>query len=147
VAAYNEGPHVTREAIDEVTEPVLEAVAFDLSNAVTEGNLRKAAKILQIRQWLREPPDMLLGSVGKTMRGLYAARLAIDCNKTGRDVIAVCGYSRSYPVDKLMRAANKRPLAWYRGALLAVREADAMLKGETEGERERVMEWLLAKVV
>jgi DNA polymerase-3 subunit delta len=130
-----------------VAEPVLEAVAFDLGDAVAEGNARKAARVLQTLQWMREAPEMLLGTVGKTLRGLYAARLAIEEKKSATDLMAVCGYRSAYPAEKLMRAARKRPLAWCVNALLALREADAMLKGEIEAERERVMEWLLARIV
>ncbi|MDR0326386.1 MAG: DNA polymerase III subunit delta [Oscillospiraceae bacterium] len=147
VAAYNEAPHIAQEAIDEVTEPVLEAVSFNLSDAVADGNTRKAARILQTLQWMREPPEVLLGAVGKTLRGLYAARLAIEHRKTARDVMEICGYRSAYPAEKLLRSAKKRPLAWCQNALLYCREADAMLKGEIEVERERVMEWLLAKLV
>jgi DNA polymerase-3 subunit delta len=147
VAAFNQEARITREAVDEVTEPVLEAVAFDLSDAIAEGNTRKAAQFLQTLQWMREAPETLLGAVGKTLRGLYAARLALDCKKGVRDVMAVCHYRSAYPAEKLMRSVKKRPLGWYQNALLAVREADAMLKGEIECERERVMEWLLAKLV
>jgi DNA polymerase-3 subunit delta len=147
IAAYNEGERITRESVDEVAEPVLEAVAFDLSDAVADGNARKAAKILQTLQWMREPPEVLLGAMGKTLRGLYAARLAAEHKKTVRDVMAVCGYRSAYPAEKLLRSVKKKPLAWCKNALLAVREADAMLKGEIEADRERVMEWLLAKIV
>jgi DNA polymerase-3 subunit delta len=147
LSAYTDGKHITREGVDEVTEPILEAVSFDLTDAIADGNGRKAAKILQTLQWMREPPEALLGLVGKTMRGLYVAKLALDSRRTARDVMAVCGYRSAYPAEKLMRSAGKRPTDWYRTALFAVREADAMLKGEIEGERERVMEWLLAKVV
>ncbi|MCL2002773.1 MAG: DNA polymerase III subunit delta [Oscillospiraceae bacterium] len=147
VAAYSQEARVTQAAIDEVAEPVLEAVAFELSDAVADGNTRKAAKILETLQWMREPPEVLLGTVGKTLRGLYAARLAIELQKSARDVMAVCGYRSAYPAEKLMRSAQKRPLAWCRAALHSLREADAMLKGEIETDRERVMEWLLAKIV
>jgi DNA polymerase-3 subunit delta len=147
IAAYNEDVSITWETIEEVTEPVLEAISFDLTDAIADGSIRKAANILQTLQWMREPPEALLGLVGKTMRGLYAARLAIDTGRSGRDVIAICGYSPKYPVHKLMSAAEKRRIDWFREALLAVRQADAMLKGEIECDRERVMEWLLAKVV
>jgi DNA polymerase-3 subunit delta len=147
IAAYCEGESVTREAIDEASEPALEAVAFDLSDAVAEGDTKKAARILQTLQWMREPPEVMLGTVGKTLRGIYAARLAMDSKKTVRDVMAVCGYRSAYPAEKLMRAAGRRPPGWCREALLALREADAMLKGEIEAERDRVMEWLLARIV
>ena len=147
IAAYSEAPRITRETIDEVTEPVLEAVSFDLSDAVADGNTRKASRLLQTLQWMREPPEVLLGTVGKTLRGLYAARLAIEHKKTTRDVMDVCGYRSPYPAEKLLRSAKKRSLAWCQNALLACREADAMLKGEIEYERERVMEWLLARIV
>jgi DNA polymerase-3 subunit delta len=146
-AAYNSDDEITRSSIDEVTEPVLEAVAFDLSDAVADGNAGRAAEILQTLQWMREPPEVLLGTVSKTLRGLYAARLAIDHRKNARDVMAVCGYRSTYPAEKLLRSARKRPLIWYQDALVAAREADAMLKGEVEAERERIMEWLLGKIV
>jgi DNA polymerase-3 subunit delta len=147
IIAYSEERQITRQAIDEVTEPALEAVVFDLSDAIAGGNPRKAAEELQTLQWMREAPEVMLGAVGKTLRGLYAARLAGEHKKTIQDLMKACGLRSSYHAEKLMRLSRKRPLDWYADALLAVREADAMLKGEIECDRERVMEWLLAKIV
>jgi DNA polymerase-3 subunit delta len=147
IAAYSDERVISQESIDEVAEPVLEAVSFDFSDAIAGGNTRKAAETLQTLQWMREPPEVLLGTVGKTLRGLYAARMAIEGKKNVRDVMDVCGYRSAYPAEKLMRAAGKRTTEWCKNALLNVREADAMLKGEIETERDRVMEWLLAKLV
>ncbi|MDR1693141.1 MAG: DNA polymerase III subunit delta [Oscillospiraceae bacterium] len=140
-AAYcRESGFVTRAVLDEVTEPVLEATAFNLTDAVAAGDMKKAANLLETLQWMREPPEMILGALGKTLRGLYVARLAIDHGKTIKQVMDVCGYRSAYPAEKLMRAAKGVPAERCRAALLRCREADGMLKGEG---RERALEWLL----
>lgn len=144
IAAYNEESRISREAVDEVTEPVLEAVAFDLCDAVSEGRTQKAAQILQTLQSMREPPEVLLGALGRTLRGLYTARLAVETGKTTRQVMEICGYRSAYPAEKLLRSARRMTLSWCAAALIACREADAALKGDAG--RERVMEWLLAKI-
>lgn len=143
VAAYARTERVTQKDIDAVVVPVLEAAVFDLTDAVAGGHMKKAAELLQTLQWMREPPEVLLGALSKTLRGLYAARLALDRRGSARQVMELLGYRSAYPAEKLMAAARKRSPEWCRRALLLCREADGALKGGSR-DRERVLEWMLA---
>ena len=145
VAAYASAERITKKEIDAVTVPVLEAVIFDLTDAVADGRVKKAAEILQTLQWMREPPEVLLGALSKTLRGLYVARLALDTRKNARQVMEALGYRSAYPAEKLMAAAKKRSLEWCRHTLRLSRKADGDLKGGSR-DRERVMEWMLANL-
>lgn len=146
VAAYASGGTVTSKDIDAVVVPALEAVTFDLTDAVITGQVKKAAELLRRLTVMRTPPEMILGALSKTLRGLYMARLAVTQRRPARDVMEVCGYRSAYPAEKLMKSAAKRPIGWCRKALLLCRDADAQLKGESR-ERERVLEWMLASLI
>ena len=62
--------------------PVLEAQVFDLTRAVARGDYDRASELLGSLLKLQEEPVMLLALLGKELRRLYTARVALD---TGRD--------------------------------------------------------------
>ena len=62
--------------------PVLEAQVFDLTRAVAKGSYNQAAELLGSLLKHQEEPVMLLALLGKELRRLYTARVALD---TGRD--------------------------------------------------------------
>ena len=61
---------------------MLEAQVFDLTRAVAKGSYNQAAELLGSLLKLQEEPVMLLALLGKELRRLYTARVALD---TGRD--------------------------------------------------------------
>ncbi|MCL2082972.1 MAG: DNA polymerase III subunit delta [Oscillospiraceae bacterium] len=146
ISAYAKASCVTKNDINAVVVPILEAVAFDMTDAAAAGRIREAAEILQKLQWMKNPPEMILGALSKTMRGVYAACLARRYGKSARDVMEACGYRNIYPAEKLMKAAGGKSLKWCRNALRVCRMADARLKGGSR-DREGVIEWVLASLV
>ena len=82
IGAYARQERITKADIDAVAAPVLEAQVFDLSKAVARGDYNQAAELLGALLKLQEEPIMLLALLGKELRRLYTARVALD---TGRD--------------------------------------------------------------
>ena len=82
ISAYAKQERITKADIDAVAAPVLEAQVFDLTRAVAKGSYNQAAELLGSLLKLQEEPVMLLALLGKELRRLYTARVALD---TGRD--------------------------------------------------------------
>ena len=82
IGAYAKEQRITKEDIDAVAAPVLEAQVFDLTKAVAKGSYNQAAELLGSLLKMQEEPIMLLALLGKELRRLYTARVALD---TGRD--------------------------------------------------------------
>ena len=82
VSAYAKNERVTKADIDAVAAPVLEAQVFDMTGAVSKGDFDRAAEVLGSLLRLQEEPFMLLALIGKELRKLHSARVALD---TGGD--------------------------------------------------------------
>ncbi len=78
VSAFAKGQSVTIADINAVVEPRLEARVFDMTRAITAGSYNEAAHILGELLRQRTEPIMILAAVGKELRQLYTARMALD---------------------------------------------------------------------
>ena len=88
IGAYAKGGRITREDIDAVATPQLDAVVFRMTDAIGEGNFDRAASVLGELYQMQEPPIRIMWSLGRQMRQLYSARLAIEKGK-GAPYVAV----------------------------------------------------------
>ncbi|MFG6373255.1 MAG: DNA polymerase III subunit delta [Oscillospiraceae bacterium] len=127
IAAYAKGARVTKSDVDAVAAPRLDAVVFQLSDAVGAGQYDKALGVLADLLHMQEPPQLIMAALGKYFRQLYAARVALEERRTADDV---AGLWKMHPfvASKLMAAAHKVDLAWCRAALRRVAETDVALK-------------------
>ena len=56
VGAYAKGPRITRQDIEAVATPQLDAVVFRMTDAIGEGNFDRAAQVLGELYQMQEPP-------------------------------------------------------------------------------------------
>ena len=145
VTAYASGECVTKTDIDMVITPVLDAVVYQMTDAIAIRDWDRAMSVLLTLREMREEPVALLAALGRSLRGLYAAKLAREAGRSARDLMSLMGYRSSYPAERLMQAARGRSLAWCRRAVSLCAEADWSLKsGSGRGDRGRVLEWVIA---
>ena len=78
IGAYAKGQTVTIEDINAVADPVLDAVVFDMTNAITRGDYDRACELLGQLLKKQEEPIMLLAAIAKELRRLYTARIGLD---------------------------------------------------------------------
>ena len=78
IGSYAAHHRVTRQDIDAVATPQLDAVVFQMTDAIAAGNFDKAAEVLGELLHMQEAPIKLLAVLGKQLRQLYTARLAIE---------------------------------------------------------------------
>ena len=64
LCAYTEAPQITRGDIDAVVEPVLDAVVFDITDAISAGEYDKALRTLQTLMQLRRSRSPSSGPSG-----------------------------------------------------------------------------------
>ncbi len=128
IAAFSSVDTIQQRHIDAVAAPTMEAVVFDLTDAISARDYHKAIDLLHRLLDLREEPVMLLGALGKQLRGIYLARLAQDTGQGRQIVMQSMGYRSAFPADKLLQAARRVPLAWCRMATARCAFADRQLK-------------------
>ncbi len=144
IAAYAKGPRVTREDIDAVAAPQLDAVVFQLTDAIAAGDFDRAFSVLSDLLHMQEHPIMILSVLGRQLRQIYAARLAIENGKGSKWLMELGGMRSSYPAEKLTQSARRFSLAWCRKAVTLCEEADLALKSTGADGREELTELLLA---
>lgn len=130
LGAYASGRSITVEDIDAVTEPVLDAVVFNMTNAITRGNYNEASEILGRLLKKQEEPIMLLAVIGKELRRLYTARLALDEGLGKAWLMERWGMRSDYPARLLMDAAGRTTRNWCENSLRLCQRLDCRLKSE-----------------
>ena len=119
VGAYAKGQRITRGDIDAVATPQLDAVVFQMTDAIAAGNFDKAAEVLGELLHMQEAPIKLLAVLGKQLRQLYTARLAIEHRKGVPYLMELWGMRSAYPAERLMQSARRFSLPWCRRACSA----------------------------
>ena len=145
IAAYCTTQRVTREAIDAVAIPVIDAIVFQMTDAIARKNFDKAASVLADLLHAQEPAIKILAAMGKYFRQLYTARLYLDNGKGREELMALWNMKNTYPADKLMDAARGFSLVWCRHAVRRCSETDLQLK-QFYGQDQEIMVSLLMEL-
>lgn len=146
ISAYAKGGIITKADIDAVAAPILEARVFDMTAAISRRDYDQAAEILGALLKLQEDPIMVLAVLGKELRKLYTARLAID---NGRDkfwLMEQWGMRSDYPAKLLLEAARKVSTGWAADAVERCRELDLRMKSVTGADSEAELKLFLMEL-
>ncbi len=128
IGAYAKGERITKADIDAVAAPVLEAQVFEMTNAVAKRDFDHAAEVLGTLLQLQEEPFMLLALIGKELRKLHTARIALD---TGRDkfwLMERWNMRSDYPAKLLLDNAKRVSRSWCANAVKRCYEVDLRIK-------------------
>lgn len=148
ISAYAKGELITKADIDAVVEPILSARVFDMTNCITGRRFDDAARILGDLLRLQEEPIAILAAIGKELRRLYTARMALDNGKDRFWLKQLWNMNSDYPARLLMDAAKRVDHGWCRWAVDRCQVLDRRMKSEkgmdTEGELKRFLMELAA---
>lgn len=128
IGTYAKEKRVTRQDIDAVATPQLDAVVFQMTDAIAAGGFEKAFSVLGDLLHMQEAPIKLMSVLGRQVRQLYTARLAIESGKGSKWLMELWGMRSAYPADKLMQSARKFSLDWCRRAVLHCEKTDLAMK-------------------
>lgn len=143
IAAYTSAPRVTREDIDAVAIPQIDAVVFQMTDAIARRDFNKAASVLADLLHSQEAPIMILSVMGKYFRQLYTARLYLDSGRGRTEFMALWNMKNAYPADKLLDAARSFSLVWCRHAVRRCAETELALKASYGQEQELLVSLLM----
>lgn len=146
IGAYAKGPTITVEDINAVADPVLDARVFDMTNAVTAGKYDQAAHVLGELLRMQTEPIVILAAVGKELRRLYTARMALDGGKDLFWLKQLWGMSSDYPAKLLMQAAQRIDRKWCREAVQSCQILDRRMKSERNMDPEAELSLFLMEL-
>lgn len=144
ICAYSEADQIVKSDIDAVTEPVLDAVVFQMTNLLGQGNY--GASLIKLRQLfkMQQEPVLILGAIGKHFRQIGTARILRDNGKSSADLMRL--YSMTdYVARKTMDSAGRFSTRFCRKASELILETDNALKTSYD-EPERLLEVLVLRL-
>ena len=144
IAAYSGSDTIVRADIDAVTEPVLDAVVFQMTDLLGSGKYGEALLKLQTLLKMQEEPIAILGAVGGHFRRISCARTLMDCGKTADDLMRLTGL-KDYPARKTMGTAKSFSAKFCRKAAELILETDYKMKTSFD-DQERLLELLVLEL-
>ena len=146
ISDYVGGATVTRRDIDAIADPVLSRQAFDLSNAVSAGNYDAAAAVLGDLLKMQTVPYMISGALGKELRRLYTARLALDYGRGQEWLMDIWNMKSGYPAKLALSAARRTTTAWCAWAVRQCEILDRRMKSERGIDPAEELKFLLVRL-
>ena len=144
ISAYSGADHIKKTDIDAVTEPVLDAVVFQMTDLLSAG--RYADALLKLQQLLKmqEEPIKILGAVGGHFRRISTARILLDNGRNASELQKLCGIP-DFAARKTMEAARRFSPAFCAKAASLILETDYQMKTSFD-DNERLLELLILRL-
>ena len=144
IAAYASTDKVTQEDVEAVANHIPEAVVFEMTELMAQKKVNSALSVLsELLADKNNEPIMMLAVLGKQMRQLYAARLALEKNLGTKYVMEVCSMKYDYIAAKLLTAAKGFTLTQLRRAVELCAETDYQMKSSGADPKELLKEAVL----
>ncbi len=144
ICAYSEAGEIVKADIDAVTEPVLDAVVFQMTDFLGNREYGKALEKLSQLLKMQQEPIAILGAVGNHLRRIATARTLLDGGKGTGELMSLCAMSE-YPAKKTMAAARRFSPAFCAKAAELVLETDYRMKTSFD-DPQRLLETLILRL-
>ncbi|MDR0861664.1 MAG: DNA polymerase III subunit delta [Oscillospiraceae bacterium] len=135
LAAYSKGVAVTRADIDAMVEPTVEAVAYNMTDALAERKFDRAAEVLADLLAMREPPQKLIYQFTLKARHLLAARLCVEQSLGTAELMSISGIRNDWQARNALNSARRMTFAQCRKwVLLCAETAYRLNSGGDSGD-------------
>ena len=144
ICAYSGADRITRSDIDAVVEPVMDAVVYNMTDQLGQGQYGKALQQLQTLLKMQEEPVSILGAIGSQFRRIATARTLLDNGSNAAELMKLTGL-RDYPARKTMSAASRFDARFCARAAELVLETDRRMKTSFD-DPHRLLEMLILQL-
>ena len=145
ISAFSGADVICKADIDAVTEPVLDAVVFRMTDQLGAGQYGEALQTLQKLLKMQQEPLSILGAIGAHFRKLSTARTLLDHGKNFSELQKLYAPLADYPAKKSMDAARRfRPEFCSKAAELIL-ETDRKMKTSLD-DPQRLLEMLILQL-
>ena len=144
ICAYSGTEEIKKSDIDAVTEPILDAVVFQMTDLLGQGNF--AAALLKLDQLMKmqQEPIAILGAVGGHLRRVAAARVLLDNGKNSGELMKMYAMG-DYAARKTMESARRFSASFCCKAAELVLETDNKMKTSFDTP-QRLLELLVLQL-
>lgn len=146
IAAYATTPQIERRDIDAVAIPRLDAVVFQMTDALMQKDLSRACVVLGDLLHMQQAPIMILSVLGKQFRQLLSARLLLDEGGDVQSLMTLWDLRSAYPAERLFSSARRFGPAHCRRAVLRCAETDLAMKSQAGADAQSLLLNLLLEL-
>ena len=143
LAAYCTGESVTIEDIDAVVIPVLDAAAYELTDALLRNDFDLALRKLGDLFAMNEPPHKILYSISAKLRQLIGAKVCLKCGASTADIMKTLDIRYEFQARNVMEAARKTTMSMCRRMMTQCADTAYMLNSGQGDGGELVLQMLL----
>lgn len=144
-AAFSTTGEIKRYHIDTVCTRVIDAVVFDLSDAITERRFDQAIALVDELLAQKNTEVAILSTIARHIERLYAAKLHEQARGDEKQLLSLLGSSSPYYAKRIRMAAQRLPMQWLRDTVILCGETDISLKS-TAGDRKKQIELTLLEM-
>lgn len=144
ICAYSGTDEICKADIDAVVEPALDAVVFQMTDLMSNGEYGAALLKLQQLLKMQEEPINILAVIGSHFRRLSTAKTLLDSGKTAED-LAILLRIGDYPARKTMSAAGRFSTQFYEKAAGLILQSDIQMKTSFD-DPDRILEVLVLQL-
>ncbi|MDL2274105.1 DNA polymerase III subunit delta [Oscillospiraceae bacterium OttesenSCG-928-G22] len=143
LASATKGERITREAIDKITIPALDAVIYELCDHVVDKKTAKAVSTYRELLAMKHETYVLLAAVSRQFRQLYTLKLLTgEGPLSERDAMELSGVRSPYAVRRMLGTVRKLDESYLAHAVVRLSDTDFLLKS-ADVDRTRELELLL----
>lgn len=144
ICAYSGADEIKKSDIDAVTEPVMDAVVFQMTDLIGQGNFSGALLKLDQLLKMQQEPIAILGAVGGQLRKIAAARVLMDSGRNSGELMKMYAMG-DYAARKTMDSARRFSAGFCAKAAELVLETDNKMKSSYDAP-ERLLEMLVLQL-
>ena len=144
ISSYSGADEIHKSDIDAVTEPVLDAVVYQMTDAISQGDYGLALQKLQQLLKMQQEPLGILGAIGGHFRRISTARTLQENGRSATELAKLYGI-QDYPARKSMEAARKFSPQLCKTAAELVLDTDRKIKTSFD-DPERLLELLILQL-
>ena len=145
IASFSGAEHICKADIDAVTEPVLDAVVYRMTDQLAAGDYSAALQTLHTLMKMQQEPIFLLGAIGSHLRRIATARTLLDHGRPASQLQKLYPPMADYTARKTMEAARRFSPAFCAKAAQLVLETDYQMKTSFD-DQQRLLELLVLRL-
>ena len=145
IASYSGASEIVKADIDAVTEPVMDAVAFQMTDLMGSGKYGQALQKLQQLLKMQQEPLGILGAIGGHFRRISTARTLLDHGRNASELQKLCAPMPDFAARKTMEAARRFKPDFCAKAASLILETDYRMKTSFD-DNERLLELLILEL-
>lgn len=142
VAAFATVEAITQYHIDAVCTRVLDAVVFDLTDAISARKFDQAVALVNDLIAQKNNEVAIFTAITRHIQRLYAAKLNAEAHGGESDLFELLGTRSSYYARQIVSASRKTTLPWLRRAAQICGETDIQLKSSA-ADKQKLLELAL----